>query len=177
VQIKINKMTNKEFFIQTWGNEMASTLSAINGLPSDMTKLNYRCNEKSKSAAELISHFLGHAEVMNDSIESFIADEKTETKLFNNKEDVADYFERNAKAIIDKLKSVDDKTWDEQKVSFRLDGQEFFAYPMSNTFWMFMFDIIHHRGQLSTYYRNMGVRNPKIYGPTAEDIEEMSAGK
>ncbi len=45
----------------------------------------------------------------------------------------------------------------------------------SAIFWMFMFDIIHHRGQLSTYYRHMGVRNPQIYGPTAEDMEAMMA--
>jgi uncharacterized damage-inducible protein DinB len=42
-------------------------------------------------------------------------------------------------------------------------------------FWGFLFDTVHHRGQLSTYYRQMGVRNPSIYGPTAETIEEMMA--
>ena len=46
---------------------------------------------------------------------------------------------------------------------------------MSAIFWTVMHDIIHHRGQLSTYYRHMGVRNPNIYGPTAEDMEEMKA--
>ena len=62
-------------------------------------------------------------------------------------------------------------------VEFQLNGNKLFAYPMSAMFWMFMFDIIHHRGQLSTYYRHMGVRNPSIYGPTAEDMEEMMAAK
>ena len=148
---------------------MNSTLSAINGLPEDMDKLSYKCNEKAKTAAELISHFLGHAEVMNNAADDFIANEKTETKFFGNKEEAVAYFEKNAKALTDKLKSLDDKIWDERTISFRLDGQEFFAYPMSNTFWMLLFDMIHHRGQLSTYYRQMGVRNPQIYGPTADD--------
>jgi hypothetical protein len=116
-------MTNKEFFIQTWESEMAPTLSSIKGLPSDMSKLNYKSNEKAKNAAELISHFLGHAEVMNDSIDTFIADEKSETKTFDSKEDAAVYFEKNAKSIVEKLKSIDNKTWDEQKISFRVDGQ------------------------------------------------------
>lgn len=48
---------------------------------------------------------------------------------------------------------------------------------MSNMYWMFMFDIIHHHGQLSNYYRHMGVRNPQIYGPTAEYMEAMGATK
>jgi len=39
--------------------------------------------------------------------------------------------------------------------------------------WMFMFDIIHHRGQLSTCYRPMEAVQPPIYGPTAEMVEEM----
>ncbi len=162
-------MTNKEFFIQMWQNEMSSTLSAINGLPADMTKLNYRSDEKAKTASELISHFLGHAEVMRNAAENFIADEKSATKFFNNKEEIAAYFEENSKLLIDKLNALDDTVWNEQTISFRLDGQEFFVYPMFNTFWMLMFDMIHHRGQLSTYYRHMGVRNPQIYGPTAED--------
>ncbi len=170
-------MTNKEFFIRTWESEMASTLNSINGLPEDMTKLSYRCNEKAKSAEELISHYLGHVEVMNNSINNFIADEKTVTKKFDSREDAAQYFEKNAKELIEKLKSIDDKTWDDQFISFRLDGRELFSFPMGEIFWMFMFDIIHHRGQLSTYYRSMGVRNPQIYGPTAEDMEAMAAGK
>ncbi|MCX6351170.1 MAG: hypothetical protein NTX03_04825 [Bacteroidetes bacterium] len=46
---------------------------------------------------------------------------------------------------------------------------------MMDMYWTLMFDTIHHRGQLSTYYRSMGVRNPSIYGPSAEDIEDRIA--
>ena len=95
----------------------------------------------------------------------------------NSIEEAAAYFEKYATLLVEKLKAIEDKTWNEQIVAFHLDGNKLFAYPMSNMFWMFMFDIIHHRGQLSTYYRHMGVRNPQIYGPTAEDIEEMMAVK
>ena len=49
-------MTNKEFFIQTWQSEIPRTLSAINGLPNDMTKLNYKCDEKARSAAAILGH-------------------------------------------------------------------------------------------------------------------------
>ena len=38
-----------------------------------------------------------------------------------------------------------------------------------------MFDTVHHRGQLTTYYRPMGMPNPSIYGPTAETMEQMMA--
>ena len=167
-------MTNKEFFIQMWQNEMNSTMSAIKGLPDDHSKLSYKCNEKAKTASEILSHFLGHAEVMNNAVDNFIADEKSETRHFNSKGEIAEYFEKNANSVVEKLKTTDDDVWNGQNVSFRFNGHELFAYPMRDTYWMLMFDMIHHRGQLSTYYRHMGVRNPQIYGPTAEDAEEMS---
>ena len=33
----------------------------------------------------------------------------------------------------------------------------------------FLFDAIHHRGQLSSYLRPMGAKVPSIYGPSADD--------
>ncbi len=36
--------------------------------------------------------------------------------------------------------------------------------------WGFLFDQIHHRGQLSTYIRPAGGKVPGIYGPSADDM-------
>ena len=167
-------MTNKDFFIQTWQSEMKKTAGAVRALPKDMTKLSYKCNEKARSAEEIIGHMLPHAESMYKATDNFIAAEVT-GKTFNSIEDAANYFERSATLLVDKLQATDDSTWNDQVVDFYVDGNKLFAYPMSSLFWTLMFDIIHHRGQLSTYYRQMGVRNPPIYGPTAEDMEAMGA--
>ena len=35
--------------------------------------------------------------------------------------------------------------------------------------WGFLFDAVHHRGQLTTYLRPMGGKVPSIYGPSADD--------
>jgi len=167
-------MTNKDFFVETWQAEMKRTAGAVRALPTDMTKLSYKCDEKARSAAEIIGHMLPHAEAICNATDSFIATEET-GKTYNSIEDAATYFEKYATLLIEKLQATDDTTWNEKIVEFHLNGNKLFAYPMSNMFWMFMFDIIHHRGQLSTYYRHMGVRNPPIYGPTAEDMEAMAA--
>lgn len=74
--------------------------------------------------------------------------------------------------LADKL---DEKTWNEQIVPLKIFDNTIGEYPLSATCWMFMHDIIHHRGQLSTYYRPMGITQPSIYGPTAEMVEEMMA--
>ncbi len=34
--------------------------------------------------------------------------------------------------------------------------------------WLFLFDAVHHRGQLSVYIRPMGGKVPLIYGPSAD---------
>ena len=167
-------MTNKEFFIQTWQEEMPKTLGAINALPKDIDKLNYRCDEKARSAAQIIGHILSHIESLNHAVKTFIADEKADRKFLSVAE-AADSCEKNAALTAENLKAIDEKIWEEQIVEYQVDGHKIFAYPMSAIFWTVMHDIIHHRGQLSTYYRHMGVRNPNIYGPTAEDIEEMTA--
>lgn len=167
-------MTNKEFFMQTWQSEMNRTLSAVKGLPADMSKLNYKCDEKSRSAADIIGHILPHAEALSIATKTFIATEQS-GKQFNSVEGAAAYFEKYATQLLENLKTTDDATWDEKIVAYQINGNKIFEYPMSAIFWMFMFDIIHHRGQLSTYYRHMGVRNPQIYGPTAEDMEAMMA--
>ena len=167
-------MTNKEFFIQTWLSEMQKTASAVRALPKDMSKLNYRCDSKARTAAGIIGHMLPHAESICNATDNFIMQEKT-GKTFDSVEDAASFFEMYATLLVEKLQNTDNATWDEKIVEFYLDGNKLFAYPMSAMFWMMMFDIIHHRGQLSTYYRQMGVRNPSIYGPTAEDMEAMMA--
>ncbi|MEP6948515.1 MAG: hypothetical protein ABI863_04550, partial [Ginsengibacter sp.] len=66
-------MTNKEFFIQNWQNEMKSTLSAINGLPSDVNKWTYKCDEKARCASAILGHMLPHAEAMCNLTETFIS--------------------------------------------------------------------------------------------------------
>ncbi|MEO8721254.1 MAG: DinB family protein [Ginsengibacter sp.] len=165
-------MTNKEFFIQTWQAELPKTLGAVNALPKDMDKLHYRCHEKSRSAEQLIGHIISHAESLNHAIKTFINDEVSDRK-FSSVAEAADSFEKNATEVSETLKAIDEKIWEEQIVEFKVDGNKLFAYPMNAIFWTVMHDIIHHRGQLSTYYRHMGVRNPNIYGPTAEDMEVL----
>jgi uncharacterized damage-inducible protein DinB len=36
--------------------------------------------------------------------------------------------------------------------------------------------IIHHRGQLTMYYRVLGIPVPGLYGPSADETQANSAG-
>jgi uncharacterized damage-inducible protein DinB len=50
-----------------------------------------------------------------------------------------------------------------------VDGKVAWETSLGDMLWGFLFDGIHHRGQLSTYLRPMGAKVPSIYGPSADD--------
>ena len=45
-------------------------------------------------------------------------------------------------------------------------GTEQPAAPMA---WSFLFDIVHHQGQITTYLRPMRSTMPQVYGPSANE--------
>ena len=166
-------MTNKEFFMQCWEREAKSTCKAILALPSDMTKLSYQPNQMARTAMQIMGHILPHAKQLAEATESFILSENDE--MYTSTAEAASTYEKNSADLINKLKNIDDMTWDTHVVPLMMFGNKIYEGPMGSMFWTLLFDTIHHRGQLSTYYRAMGVRNPSIYGPTAEDMAERMA--
>ena len=77
-------------------------------------------------------------------------------------------FEKNAAGIEKRLEKLDDRTW-EKNAQFLMDGKVVWEGPLGEMLMGFLFDAIHHRGQLSTYLRPMGSKVPSIYGPSADD--------
>ena len=60
--------------------------------------------------------------------------------------------------------------WEKEQVELFIHGKSFITIPRMNMMWFFFFDIIHHRGQLSSYVRPMGGKNPAVYGYSADTI-------
>ncbi|MEY4876998.1 MAG: hypothetical protein RL708_2147 [Bacteroidota bacterium] len=164
-------MTHQEFFANHWHKEMKRTLVAIKGLPTDMSKLEYKPNEKSRTAHQIIGHILPHAEDMFLAITSGDINEQQLT--FNNTEEAATYFEKNSQLLIEKVKTVSDEDWANKMISLTVGNRKIYEGKMTDMYWTLLLDLVHHRGQLSTYYRAMDMRNPSIYGPSAEDMEDM----
>jgi uncharacterized damage-inducible protein DinB len=77
-------------------------------------------------------------------------------------------YERNATELQKLLDRVDDAAW-EKKARFMMDGKTVWEAPLGEMLWGFLFDAIHHRGQLSAYLRPMGGKVPSIYGPSGDD--------
>ena len=75
--------------------------------------------------------------------------------------------------LLDRIDKMDDAAWD-RPGRFLLNGQVRMEMPISGFLWLFFFDAIHHRGQLSTYIRPMGGKVPPIYGPSGDDPMMLS---
>ncbi len=166
-------MTNKEFFTSLWHKEMKRTLVAIKALPTDISKMNFRPDPKTRSASQIIAHILPHAEDLSKAVDTKIVVEAD--KEFHNMEDAYHYYETHSKALIEKLNALSETTWENEMVPLLINGNKIYEAKMMDMFWTLLFDTVHHRGQLTTYYRPMGVPNPSIYGPTAEMMEKMKA--
>lgn len=86
-------------------------------------------------------------------------------------EEIAAALERSANQVDRLLASLDPSRWSVQKARFMMGGQAVWEDTLEQMAWGFLFDAIHHRGQLSTYLRPMGGKVPAIYGPSADAKE------
>ena len=77
--------------------------------------------------------------------------------------DVLDAYEKQSTGMPERWSAVSAERWNGTLEFF---GQQRPASPMA---WSFLFDIVHHRGQITTYLRPMGSTVPQIYGPSADE--------
>ena len=77
--------------------------------------------------------------------------------------DILDIYEKQSMDIVRRWHVLSDARWN--------GTLEFFGHqrPASPMAWSFLFDIVHHRGQITTYLRPMGSTVPQIYGPSADE--------
>lgn len=78
-------------------------------------------------------------------------------------QEVVAAYDRHSAGMEERWKNLPDERWKGQLEFF---GKHRPASPMA---WSFLFDIVHHRGQLTTYLRPMGSTVPQIYGPSADE--------
>ena len=77
--------------------------------------------------------------------------------------EVLEAYERQSATLPERWEKVPAARWEGDLDFF---GNQQPAAPMA---WSFLFDIIHHRGQITTYLRPMGSTVPQVYGPSADE--------
>src|SRR5687768_2050218 len=77
-------------------------------------------------------------------------------------------YEKHAAALEERLAKMDDAAW-EGKARLLMEGKPVWEATLGDMLFGFLFDAVHHRGQLSSYLRPMGAKVPSIYGPSGDD--------
>ena len=164
-------MTNRESLFQAWGMETAVTQRLLNAIPEN--SITYRPDPKARPAIELTAFVAGHAPLMLMLLETGDIKAGPQAPPKSIKE-AAGVFGAVLPKLEKALKGLDEKTW-EQKIGniYGPDGKVFQSGPIGMLVWATLFDLVHHRGQLSTYLRSMGGKVPSIYGPSADDPGQM----
>jgi uncharacterized damage-inducible protein DinB len=160
-------VSNIDFFKGCLSNEFNATLQLISSLPKD--KLNYKPHPVNRSAYEIVEHLLAHTIDLKVILENS-ACEETMTCSFDSIEQACTLLTDYWKAAEASIAKLDDTSWETEPVELFVNGQSFVTLPRFQMMWFFFFDMIHHRGQLSSYVRPMGGKNPAVYGYSADTI-------
>jgi uncharacterized damage-inducible protein DinB len=158
-------VTHREFCITRRKAERAAFVRVLKAVPQD--RRDYRPDPKARSAAEL-AWLLAFEEAALATLIDTGEIEWKETPPPASVGEIVAAYEREAAAVDERLARCDEAAW-EKKVRFLMAGAPPWEDTLAEFVWGFLFDAIHHRGQLSTYLRPMGSKVPSIYGPSADD--------
>lgn len=159
-------MTNREFCVARRKAEFPAFVRVLKALPEG--RLDYRPDPRSRTAAELAWVLASEEAALLSIVETGSVTWTEQTPPPSLDEIVAAY-EQNAQAVTDALSRMDDADWQKKGRFYMAADAPPWESEISEFPWGFLFDAIHHRGQLSTYLRPMGGKVPSIYGPSADD--------
>ncbi len=158
-------MSNLEFCIARRKAELPAFLKVLKALPAG--GLDYRPHPKARTAADLAWLLAAEEASLVSLLDSGRIDWQ-EQKPPASVDAIVSAFERSANAVNERLEKLGEQAWSKPG-QFVVGGQVAWEDTVGNLVWGFLFDQIHHRGQLSTYLRPMGGKVPAIYGPSADD--------
>lgn len=152
-------MEEKLLFSRFWENESKTTSKVLSRIPDGS---DYRPDPKSRTAQEIAWQIVCEEKMLIDALDSGTAT-WTPAPMPPAMRDVSAAYEAQSADIVRRLSALADTKW---KGNLEFFGDKRPAAPMA---WSFLFDIVHHRGQITTYLRPMGSTVPQVYGPSADE--------
>ncbi|MBX4187803.1 MAG: DinB family protein, partial [Candidatus Doudnabacteria bacterium] len=150
------------FFITTLESERPKFRKVIEAIPED--KLEHKVHDKSRELGSLASQLAIQWYGISGVITSGAPSMDSHLSKSAPKQEMLSEFDKNFDQMMKDLAAVSDDDWENSEASMG----EFWKDKKYNMAWGFLFDAIHHRGQLSTYLRGLGEKVPAIYGPSAD---------
>jgi uncharacterized damage-inducible protein DinB len=152
-------MDERELFTSFWIQESATTRRVLARVLEGST---YRPDPRSRTAQEIAWQIVGEERLIIDALESGRFAWAPEPLPATMAEVLATYDAQSA-GMGERWRALPDERW---AGTVELSGRARTASAMA---WSFLFDIVHHRGQITTYLRPMGSTVPQVYGPSADE--------
>jgi uncharacterized damage-inducible protein DinB len=162
--LEVAAMDQKALFLKFWDKEARATRAVLSRIPEEST---YRPDPKSRTAREIAWLIVTEEIVLVDGLEKGQL-EWVERPAPAGMNAVLTAYDRAHEDMTARLHAIAPDRW-EQRVPFVFGGQTVMNETGYDNAWGFLFDIVHHRGQISTYLRAMGSTVPQIYGPSADE--------
>lgn len=154
----------REYYRECFEAERPKFIRVLKAVPSDQG--GYRPHPRSTSAGDLVwllaTELQDACELLDRGQVSFV------DRPAPSVPDAVAAYEKNAAELEARLARADDASWD-GPAKFLVGEQVVWETSLGDMLFGFLFDAIHHRGQLSSYLRPMGAKVPSIYGPSADD--------
>jgi uncharacterized damage-inducible protein DinB len=149
----------KSLFTTFWVKESETTRKVLARIPEGS---DYKPDPRSRTAKEIAWQIVCEEKMIIDALEQGKA-EWAPPPLPATMKEVLDAYQSQSAAMPARWNALSSTNWQ--------GDMEFFGSkrPSSRMAWSFLFDIVHHRGQISTYLRPMGSTVPQIYGPSGDE--------
>ena len=155
-------MTNKEFYLKVLKEEGPKFRKAIEALPED--KHGHKVHERSREAGNITAQLAVQWKAISGIVVKGAPDFNPHEMGPQSKADMLSKFDQGMAQLEKDVAGISEEDWENGEASMG-DMWKAKKYDMA---WGFLFDAIHHRGQLSTFLRAMGATVPAIYGPSAD---------
>ena len=164
-------MTDKEFFVETLKDELPRferVIKAMEKVPKH--KHSHRHDPKSRTAHDLLMTIASESRMFELFLKTGKIDFATFPKVpWKTVSGARLAFMKNMNETGKISSKMSEAGW-KTKAAMYMDGktESDWESTKGKMAWGFLLDLIHHRGQLSTYLRPMGGKVPSIYGPSAD---------
>ena len=158
-------MDQKDLFLKFWDKEAPAMREVIKRIPQE--RCDYRADPKGRTAREIAWLIVREETLLGEGLQKGVL-EWQEVPAPPTMQEILDTYDREHPLATTRMKAKPAVGW-EQPVPFMWGGQEVMRASGFENAWGFLFDLIHHRGQLTMLLRPMGSTVPQIYGPSADE--------
>ncbi len=165
------ELSSRELFSHRWEQEYPAFVRVFKALPAD--RLDYRPHPRSRSARELVAMLVSAQqsciELCRNRKSAYDGLRWVKPGTVGALNEMISTYERDYDSLAMQLHTLDDDSWNHPAWLIQGSDEILLKYTVGGLLWIYLFDSVHHRGQLSVYIRPMGGRVPSIYGPSADE--------